>query len=112
MSKLDLNNAALMVMEWQRETFEADASSLYGAVKHLLEEAQEVNSSYRNVIFGVDDCADHFREELADVFFLLMRCCDLAGVDLPLEVCAKLEKNKKHEWTKTPDCFGKFRRVR
>lgn len=101
---IGLDDLAQQVRLWQADTF--PAAKLGGAAQHLLEEAKEVLREadevslclYRQDEAELKEKMRNLHEELADVFFLLMQSCTLAGCDLPREVGLKLAKNKKRQW--------------
>lgn len=87
-----LSEAAKEIDEWQRNHPQIGKATLGGAVTKLTDEAQECFFAYAH-----HDEAD-LSVELADVFFLLVQCCNLSSTDLVGEIRRKLEINKARVW--------------
>jgi len=60
---------------------------------HALEELAEATAAYRKKLPDLG-------EELADVTIYLLGIAEILGIDLEKELVAKMEKNRKREYTK------------
>lgn len=60
---------------------------------HAFEELSEASAAYRKKL-------PDFGEELADVMIYLLGIAEIQGIDLETELLAKMEKNRKREYTK------------
>lgn len=92
------------VTTWQREQF--PGGTIEGAAAHLHKEAAEVRSAVE-----LREPPHRLGEECADVFFMIARVCDLAGIG-PHEfagyVAEKLRTNKARSWPTEPNAEGVY----
>ncbi|HEY8310313.1 MAG TPA: dATP/dGTP pyrophosphohydrolase domain-containing protein [Gemmatimonadaceae bacterium] len=83
--------------EWSRRTF--PQSTIDSTIRHLWTEMVELDRAFTS---GKDE---NCREEVADLFILLVQLCNRAGIDLQQAVRQKHEENLNRQWD-APDKHG------
>jgi NTP pyrophosphatase (non-canonical NTP hydrolase) len=86
-----------VIGEWSRRTF--PQSTIDSTIRHLWTEMVELDRAFTS---GKDE---NCREEVADLFILLVQLCNRAGIDLQQAVRQKHEENLNRQWD-APDEYG------
>jgi len=81
------------IARWSEETFGEVNSNARVAAR-----ANEEMSELLRVLTRDDNDVGHAGEEMADVVIVLYRLAQMMGVDLHLEIDAKMTINRKRQW--------------